>query len=158
MLSPGDRNEGTNASRSTEIEEPARGNIINANEVDACFAHHIEIAGGFLWVAEMLSLRIGREGTIGHTLDEKLFITLKEELCAHAHGLHINHRGDGIVGLRQNASEDLKGWLALFAGVGSIDAFRDFEGDIKRIGSGQAGYLGFQPLAGTLEEGFELDA
>ena len=39
----------------------------------------------------MVALRIRRERTIGHPLDEKLFIPLEEKLGAHAHWLHFSH-------------------------------------------------------------------
>jgi hypothetical protein len=41
----------------------------------------------------MVALRIRRKRTIGHPLDEKLFIPLEEKLGAHAHWLHFSHVG-----------------------------------------------------------------
>jgi hypothetical protein len=41
----------------------------------------------------VVALRIRRERTVGHPLDEKLFIPLEEKLGAHAHWLHFSHAG-----------------------------------------------------------------
>ena len=93
MLRPWNRNEGANAPRGAQIQEPARRHIINAHQIHARLDHHVEILGRSLGSPKVVALRIRRKRTVGHPLDEKLFIPLEEKLGAHAHWLHFSHAG-----------------------------------------------------------------
>lgn len=76
-----------------EVEEPARRDIVDSDEVDSRLNHEIEVGGGFWGSSEMLALGIGGEGAVGGSLDEKLFVAFEEEFRAHAHGQRITHGG-----------------------------------------------------------------
>ncbi len=93
VFGPGDRDEGADAAFGAEVEEPARGDIVDADEVDARLDHEVEIGGGLGGSSEMLALGIGGERAVGGAFDEKLFVAFEEKFRAHAHGQQIAHGG-----------------------------------------------------------------
>jgi hypothetical protein len=76
-----------------EVEEPARRDLVVADEVDSRLDHEIEVGGGFGGSSEMLALGIGGERAVGGAFDEKLFVAFEEEFRAHADGQQITHGG-----------------------------------------------------------------
>ena len=90
MLHPGDAQEDADAVLQTEIQEPGGGIGVDANEVRSTLTDRGKVSGGLLPGPEFIPLGIGREGTVGHSLEEKLLLSLEEELRAHGHA--FSHR------------------------------------------------------------------
>ena len=80
MLHPGDAQENPDAVLEAEIKKPARGIGVDANEVRPALTDGCEILGGLFPGAKLEPLRVGSKGTVGHALDEELFLPLEEEL------------------------------------------------------------------------------
>ncbi len=64
-----------------EVEEPARRDLVVADEVDSRLNHEIEVGGGFWGSSEMLALGIGGEGAVGGDLDENFLSPSKKNFA-----------------------------------------------------------------------------
>ena len=91
VFRPGNGNQGADAEFLAEIEKPPGWDIVNPDEVHAGLSHQFKIGAGFLRIPKMLALGVGCERAVGHSLDEKLFISLEKKLRTNAHGTRLAH-------------------------------------------------------------------
>ena len=98
VFRPGNGNQGADAEFLAEIEKPTGWDIVDPDEVHAGLAHQFKIGAGFFRIPEMLALGVGSEGAVGHSLDEKLFISLEKKLRTNAHGTGLAHGGKVSIG------------------------------------------------------------
>ncbi len=86
-----------------EIEEPARRRVVDPEHVDAEFAHQAEIDRDFLRRGQIdPAFGRGPERAVGHALEIKLVLSLKEKFRPHLQAGEIN-RGDGHRGKQHRA-------------------------------------------------------
>src|SRR5262245_13841961 len=77
---PRERHQHAHPSGSATIEEPARRRMINPHNVHARLAHQRQIGIHLLWPADVISIRVRFERTVGNPFDEKLPIAVEKKL------------------------------------------------------------------------------
>jgi len=71
--------------RRCEIEKPFRGDVVNADDVCAEFANLGEVRRGLFGRRKELAGGVGRERTVGNTVDGKLLFAEPEEFAIHGY-------------------------------------------------------------------------
>src|SRR5262245_32518634 len=77
---PRERHQNPHAGVSAMIEEPARGRMINADNVQTCFAHQRQVGMHLFWPADIITIRIRFKRTVRDAFDEKLLFSVEEKL------------------------------------------------------------------------------
>src|SRR5215510_11186782 len=77
---PRESHQNPHAGGSATVEEPARRRMINSHNVDARLAHQRQIGIHLFRPANVIAIPIRFEGTVRDTFNEKLPVSLEEEL------------------------------------------------------------------------------
>ncbi len=94
VLGPGDRDQHEQPGLGQQVHEPARWDMVDAQQVDAQFAHEREVGADFLRRADEVPGRVGMERAVGNALEEKFVVAPEEKLRLHAHAFADGRRRD----------------------------------------------------------------
>ena len=87
-----------------QIEEPPRGGVIDADDIDAEFAHEAQIERGFFRCRQLRAVwRGGTERSVGHALQVKFLVTFEKKLRARDKARKFSHgwrRGEIMHGAK----------------------------------------------------------
>ena len=132
MLGPGNGYQHPERVFDAEVEEPARGDIIDSQEVHTHGRGEAHVPVRLFRIAEVLAMGIRGKGAVGDPFDKKLAVSLKEEFCPDTnragrriHGRHFKRQGGWLVGGAE------RGNIAVGACFAQAD-FRAFPGKITR--------------------------
>ena len=93
VLGPGNIDQQRKAVVLHRLQQPDGRKVVQAQGIDRCLGHALEVVSGLLRIGKWLLMRVGREGTIGDALDAKLLLPAGKELAVDPHALT---RGLGI--------------------------------------------------------------
>ena len=99
MLGPGDRDQHEQPGLGEQVHEPARRDVVDAQQVDAQFAHERQVGAGFFRRADEVSRRVGMERAVGDALEEEFAVAPEEELGLDA---------DAVGGRKSHAEADVR--------------------------------------------------
>ena len=81
VFCPRQGNQHTNSGLGTGVKKPARGAVINANNVEPGYANLSQILRGLNFCSEVISRSVWFERTIGDALEKKFPLAFKEKFC-----------------------------------------------------------------------------
>ena len=87
VLGPGDRNEHEQPGLGKQVHEPARRDVVDAQQVDAQFAHERQVGADGLRGADEIPGGVGVERAVGDALEEELVFAPEEKLRLDADAL-----------------------------------------------------------------------
>src|ERR1051325_3856972 len=91
MCCPGQRDQHSHSRSRATIEKPAWRHVINSDQVQSDLAHQRKIDIHLFWLAEIISVRVRFERTVGDAFDEKLAVAVEKEFRNWS-----NSRGNGF--------------------------------------------------------------
>ena len=99
VLGPGDRNQHEQPGLGEQVHEPARRDVVNAQQVDAQFAHEREVRADLFRRADEIPGGIRVERPVGDALEKEFVFAPEEELRLYA---------DAVGGRKSHAEADVR--------------------------------------------------